>query len=115
VSSIFHRFSAGPDIGPNHVGKTVIIVRAMYGLKSSGAAWHVHLSETLHGMNFKSSYADSDVWMRVATKDDVFEYYEYILVYVDDLLIISHLSGPMMETIQKAYQLKDEPSPPTNY
>jgi hypothetical protein len=55
--------TAGPEFGPNHVGKTVIIARAMYGLKSSGAAWHAQLSQTLHDMNFKPSPADPDVWI----------------------------------------------------
>jgi hypothetical protein len=32
--------TAGPEFGPSRQGQTVIIVRAMYGLKSSGAAWH---------------------------------------------------------------------------
>ncbi len=46
--------TAGPEFGPTRVGQTVIIVRAMYGLKSSGAAWHAQLSKTLHEMNFKT-------------------------------------------------------------
>ncbi|MFN9982546.1 MAG: hypothetical protein ACK53Y_21640, partial [bacterium] len=86
-----------------------------YGLKSSGAAWHAKLSETLRGMNFKPSYADPDVWMRPATKDCGFQYYEYILVYVDDILVISAAPSPVMKTIQKAYRLKEEPSPPKTY
>jgi hypothetical protein len=61
--------------GPSRVGQTVIIVRAMYGPKSSGAAWHAQLSETLHGMNFKPSLADLDVWDRATCKEDRFEYY----------------------------------------
>ena len=39
--------TAGPEFGPNNVGKTVMVIRAMYGLKSSGAAWHAKFSETL--------------------------------------------------------------------
>jgi hypothetical protein len=35
--------TAGPEFGPTRQGQTVIIIRAMYGLKSSGAAWHAHL------------------------------------------------------------------------
>jgi hypothetical protein len=107
--------TAGPEFGPNNVRRTVIIVRAMYGLKSSGAAWHAHLSETLRSMNFTPSYADYDVWMQPATKADGFKYYKYILVYVDDLLVISHLPHPIMTTIQKAYRLKDEPNEPKTY
>ena len=40
-------------------------------------------------MGFKSCLADPNVWLHPATKDDGTEYYEYILVYVDDLLVIS--------------------------
>jgi hypothetical protein len=81
--------TAGPEFGPNNDGKTVIVVRTMYGLKCSGAAWHAKFSETLRSMNFKPSLADPDVWFRPATKDSGFEYYEYILVYVDDVLVVS--------------------------
>jgi hypothetical protein len=87
----------------------------MYGLKSSGAAWHAQLSKTLYGMNFKPSLADPDVWYRPACKKDGFEYYEYILVYVDDILAISHKPHIIMKTIQKQYCLKKEPTPPKQY
>ena len=63
----------------------MIIVRALYGLKSSGAAWHDHFAQTLHDLGFKTSYADPDVWMRPAIHHGK-QYYEYIFVYVDDLL-----------------------------
>lgn len=107
--------TAGPEFGPHNIGKTVIVVRAMYSLKSSGAAWHAKLSETLCSMEFTPSYADPDVWYKAAVRDDGFEYYQYILVYVDDILIIAHKPMPIMTTIQKAYRLKEEPCPPTNY
>jgi hypothetical protein len=107
--------TAGPGFGPSNIGKTVIIVRAMYGLKSSGAAWHAKLSETLRGMNFQPSYADPDVWMWPATKENGFHYYEYILVYVDDILVISAAPSPVMKTIQKAYRLKEPPCAPKTY
>ena len=41
-------------------------------------------------MGYKPSQADQDVWLRPATTEDGHEYYEYILVYVDDLLHVSH-------------------------
>jgi len=107
--------TAGPEFGPSRVGQTVIIVRAMYGLKSSGAAWHAQLSETLHGMGFKPSLADPDVWYRAACKENGFEYYEYILVYVDDILAVSHKPNIIMKTIQKQYRLKEEPTAPKQY
>jgi hypothetical protein len=57
----------------------MIIRRALYGLKSSGAAYRAHFAATLAELNFTSCKADPDVWMRPATKPDGFTYYEYIL------------------------------------
>jgi hypothetical protein len=56
---------AGPEFGELQ-GQRVLIVRALYGLKSSCAAWHDHFSNTLFDMSFHPSYGDSDVWMRPA-------------------------------------------------
>lgn len=55
--------TAGPEFGLQRVGQTVIIVCAMFGLKSSGVAWHAQLSSTLHDMNFTPSLVDPDIWM----------------------------------------------------
>jgi hypothetical protein len=107
--------TAGQELGPNHVGKTVIIICAIYGFKSSGAAWHTQLSQTLRDVDFKPSLANPAVWMQLSTKDCGFKYYKYILVYVDDLLVISHALKPIMEMITKAYHLKDESTKPKNY
>ncbi len=38
-------------------------------------------------MGFTSSLADPDVWFRAATIPNGYEYYEYILAYVDDISI----------------------------
>ena len=68
----------------------MLVKKALYGLKSSGAAFRAHLAETLDTMGYRPTYADPDVWLRPAVKPDGFEYYEYILCYVDDVLCISH-------------------------
>ena len=54
---------AGTEFG-EYVGSMVIIEKALYGLKSSGAAWHAHLSEKLRVMGFIPSLTDPDMWMR---------------------------------------------------
>ena len=80
----------GKDIfGPEHEGKTAVTVRALYGLRTSGAAWRHHFAEALSDMGFKSSYADPDVWLRPEVTLSGKKTYSYIMVYVDDLLIIS--------------------------
>ena len=79
---------AGPEFGPEQ-GKTFIVVRALYGLKSASAAFRAFMAEKLDSIGFKSSVADPDVWLRPAVKSDGEEYYEYVMMYVDDILTIS--------------------------
>jgi hypothetical protein len=106
---------AGPEFGPNRIGQTVIIVRALDGLKSSGAPWHSVLAEAIHSMGFQASLADPNVWYREATKDNSFEYYEYLIVCVDDILILSHRAKEVMKTIGTLYRLKEPATAPTTY
>ena len=42
----------------------MIIARAIYGLKSSGAAWSVKLAETLMSLGYKPSQVDADIWIK---------------------------------------------------
>jgi hypothetical protein len=46
----------------NMMGRKAIIVKALYGLKSSGKAWHAHLANILRGWGFTPSRFDPDVW-----------------------------------------------------
>ena len=86
----------------------MLVVRALYGLKSSGAAFRALLAEALCDLNYKPSPADPDVWLRPAVKPDGFEYYEYVLCYVDDVLCISHDPMRTMKGVQSSFKLKDD-------
>ena len=90
------RFILLPKFG-NREGQKVMIVRALYGLKSSAAAWHAHISSTLYDLGFTSSLAHPNLWYKTAAKPDGFEYYAYDLIYVDDILAISHSPKETME------------------
>ena len=106
---------AGPEFG-NDEGKIFIICRALYGLKSSGAAYRSHLAKSLDEIGFKSSLADPDVWLRACVKSDGEEYYEYMLVYVDDLMCISHKALETMSELQRFTKFKkDKIEDPTMY
>ena len=59
----------GPEFGPN-AGKIMLITRSLYGLKFSGAAFMVLLSEVIWDLGYKPSRADPDVYMRLAVKLD---------------------------------------------
>ena len=70
----------------------------------------------MDGMGFKSSHADPDVWLRPAVKPDGEKYYEYILVYVDDILTMSCDPKGPMEEIQRGFKFKnDEIKEPSIY
>jgi hypothetical protein len=58
-------FEGGVETGKDR-GKVLIVTRALYGLKSSGAAWRAVLAATLRDMNFTSTHANPDVWIRSA-------------------------------------------------
>jgi hypothetical protein len=67
-------------------------------------------------MGLKSCIADPYVWMRPASKPDGEEYYEYILMYVNDILAISYSPMPMMEEIQRMVKFKNDAiEEPSNY
>ena len=97
----------GPEFGSEH-GSIMFVRKALYGLKSSGAAFQAHLAEMLHDIGFCSTRADPDVWRRPAKKAYGEEYYEYILCYADDLLAISEDATKVLQGIQEVFKFKDD-------
>ena len=96
----------GPKFGPDQ-GRLAVIVRALYGLKSAGASFSRHISDCMRTMGFEPCKADPDLWCRQATRpDDGFKYYEYVLLYVDDSLAISHDATSVLEQLDKYFQMK---------
>ena len=90
-------FVAGPEFGSQQ-GTVVKGVRALDGLKSSGAAWREMFNGTILEMGFVPTIADPDVYRRANVKDKGFKYYKYLLV---------HISHPMthLKSIQSQYVL----------
>jgi hypothetical protein len=77
-------FVAGPEFGSKQ-GQVVKVVRALYGLKSSGASWRNMLQETIQTeMGFIPTQGDPDVYRQRTAKPDGFEYWELLLVYVEN-------------------------------
>ena len=107
-------FTAGPEFGKKQ-GLHVIIVRALYGLKSSGAAFRSKLAEDLREMGYVPSSADNDVYMKKCTKADGFTYYEYIIVYVDDIICVAENASIFMKKLEKIYKLKNGYHKPETY
>jgi hypothetical protein len=64
------------------------------------------MASTLRSLGFKGCLADPDIWMRPANKPDGTPYYKYVLIYVDDILAISHYPKSIMDSLAKHYTLK---------
>jgi hypothetical protein len=58
-------------------------------------------------MGFKKCLADADVWMKPTVKPNGKQYYEYILVYVDGVLVVSHNPMAIMNELSRYYTLKE--------
>jgi hypothetical protein len=91
---------AGPEFG-THEGKTLIIDKGLYALRSSAARFHEHLAAKLRSMGFRPSKADSDLWSK---RQD--GHYEYIATYVDDILAFSKDPMKLIQEVKKDYVLK---------
>ena len=86
----------------------MIVTKDLCGLKSVGASFSAFLAEKLDKMNFKYSMADPYVWMWSAIKSDNEEYYEYILVYVDDIIKNSYCSKDIMNEIESTFKFTND-------
>jgi hypothetical protein len=95
---------AGIEFG-SVVGSVMIVVRALYGLKSSGASWAFMLNDTLKSVGYFPSEADHIVWLKPGVRSDSFSYYQMILVYVDDILHLSHQPEIVIDALHTSYEL----------
>ena len=87
--------------------RVVIVIQALYGLKSSAFQFRNFLGDTLgNQLGFKPLLADPDIWYKPAVTDSGFKYYSYILVYVDDLLIIDKSPKKYMDQIEESFTVK---------
>jgi hypothetical protein len=106
----------GPEFGPHRSGNKSLVVRALYGLKSAGAAFRNHLASCLGHLGYESSRGDPDVWFRPAIKVNGEEYYEYLFVYTDDILAIGEDPRNVLTRLHRYFTLKqDSIHPPDDY
>jgi hypothetical protein len=107
----------GPEFGIENVGKVALIHRALYGGKSAGKDFRNHLRSCMRHLDFVSCLADPDVWMRPAKRSDGSDYYEYILLYTDDCLVLSENAESLLRNeLGRYFTLKEESiGPPKIY
>ena len=91
---------AGPEFGELE-GHILVIEKALYGLRSSGARWHDKFADCLRDQGFYPCKAEPDIWMR-ESKDS----YEYVAVYVDDLAIAMKDPEEFISCLENNYKFK---------
>ena len=97
---------AGPEFGPEREGMFLIIVKALYGLRTSGKMWHIRFSECLREMGFEPCKAEPDVWLRRTKNRHGIDVYEYVAVYVDDLMMALVDPEAFVRILQVEYKFK---------
>ena len=80
----------GPEFGVD-AGKSAILTCALYELKSTGASFGNHIADCMRTLGYLPCKADLDLWYKSMVRpEDNFKYYAYMLLYVDDCLVIHH-------------------------
>jgi hypothetical protein len=100
---------AGPEFGDLE-GHTLVIFKALHGLRSSGLRWSEKFSLCLRSMGFFPSHADPCLWMR-----RVDDHYEYIAVYVDNLAIASKDPAGIIRALTEDYKFKLKGTGPVKF
>ena len=73
-----------------------------------GRDFCIHLRSCINFLGFKLIQGDPEVWMREAFKADGTQYWEYVLLYVDDCLVISdNRKKVLWNEIDKYFTLKE--------
>jgi Reverse transcriptase (RNA-dependent DNA polymerase) len=91
---------AGPEFGERE-GHILIIRKALYRLRSSGARLHCRFADCIREIGFFPCKPEPDIWMR--KKGNL---YEYIAVYVDDLAIAMTDPKELMDILEKKHKFK---------
>ena len=82
-------------------GTLLEVVKALYGLPTSGNRWHADLSQTLREMGFKPTRFDPDVWIRGREGG-----YNYIGTHTDDVLVVALNPTSIFEKLKETYTIK---------
>ena len=89
-------------------GKKALIRLALYGGESAGRDCWLHLQSCMEYLRFSPCKTEADIWMKKTKGADNTDYWEYVLLYVDDCLCI--LVDPELfirEDIEKYFLMKE--------
>ena len=89
------------------MGKYALVWQSLYGDKSSEKDFRNHLRSCVRHLDFSSCPTDPDVWMHPAKNLNGTDYYEFILIYTNDTLVISENSEQVIcKDLGQYFELK---------
>ena len=91
-------------------GHVLVVRKALYGLRSSGARWHERFADCLRAEGFQSCRAEPDIWLRSNGR-----VYEYIAVYVDDLAIAMDEPSSFITVLGEKYKFNMKGTGPLKF
>ena len=100
---------AGPEFEELQ-GHIQVIHKALNGLRSSGLSWSQRIHDIMLQLNFRPYKCDPCVWLR-----EMKDKYEYIAIYVDDLLIASEEPQKIIQDLKGKFMLKIKGDGPLEY
>ena len=87
---------------PHHLCR---LVKALYGLKQAPRAWHARLGAALRAHGFVPSAADTSLFILQRPEVTM-----YILVYVDDIILVSSCASAtdqLVSSLGAEFDVKD--------
>ena len=95
----------GQEFGGD-AGSKAIVLWSVYGMKSSGYDVRNHLVDCMHHLGILPCPADLELWMKpIVRSKDGFEYYTYVIKYVDNVMVIHHDTESVIRRIDKYFKL----------
>jgi len=99
----------GPECGDRE-GHVLSISKVLYGLHSSGLRWSERLADVLREIGCFPSKAEKGIYMREKGDD-----YEYMGVYVDDLMFASKDPETIVKTLIEKCKFKLKGTGPSEF
>ena len=85
----------------------MVSLKALYSLNCVVNLFWAHNAKCMQELGYELCKADPLLWMKPETRpEDKFEYYSYILCYVDDILCIHHDPDDVSNKLNHCVQLK---------
>ena len=104
----------GPEFGPELQGCNAYIMCAIYVTRCAEHDFRQHLRECMELLGYTSCLADLDLWISKCFNEYGCEYYEYILLYVDNCLCVSGRLMEALEEVKKYFLMNDLSIDPPN-